>query len=176
MFVPPFVPALTFESALSLVPADAPSGGGVVPVLFVSEKFCFRCERFLPSGLFSPDRRNACGLTAYCVRCERVRKRGMRSSAEAGWRRGYWERCRLYGIAPVVEPFTRADMVVRDGECCAACGVEGSRLEIDHVVPVAAGGSHTLANVRLLCRRCNASKAVNGDAALIAAYREKVSA
>jgi 5-methylcytosine-specific restriction endonuclease McrA len=49
----------------------------------------------------------------------------------------------------------------RDGGHCAFTSVDGhrceerSRIELDHVVPVARGGSSTLENLRLLCRAHN---------------------
>lgn len=40
---------------------------------------------------------------------------------------------------------------------CMACGLAGPS-EVDHIVPVARGGSHTIGNLMPLCRSCNASK------------------
>jgi len=45
----------------------------------------------------------------------------------------------------------------RDGGCCVKCGSR-ERLEFDHIIPVAAGGSSTERNVQLLCESCNRSK------------------
>lgn len=45
----------------------------------------------------------------------------------------------------------------RDGGRCVRCG-SGERLEFDHIVPVADGGSSTERNVQLLCEPCNRSK------------------
>jgi 5-methylcytosine-specific restriction endonuclease McrA len=44
-----------------------------------------------------------------------------------------------------------------EGACCNYC-LSAERLERDHVVPLARGGSDTLANSQVLCRSCNASK------------------
>jgi len=44
------------------------------------------------------------------------------------------------------------------GECCLCCGAT-RRIEADHVIPLAKGGTDTLANLQPLCRSCNASKA-----------------
>jgi HNH endonuclease len=60
----------------------------------------------------------------------------------------------------------------RDGKCCrwplASGGVCGSttRLELDHIVPVARGGASTIANLRVTCRFHNqhAARQVFGDA------------
>ena len=49
----------------------------------------------------------------------------------------------------------------RDGFLCSECGTEPDpkHLHIDHIVPLAAGGSNELSNLRVLCRACNLSKA-----------------
>lgn len=56
--------------------------------------------------------------------------------------------------------FTRADVEIiraRQSGLCAACGVAG-KLEIDHIVAVANGGSGDPSNLQLLCGHCNKSK------------------
>ena len=45
----------------------------------------------------------------------------------------------------------------RDGGRCVKCG-SNERLEFDHVIPIAEGGSSTERNVQLLCETCNRSK------------------
>ncbi len=40
---------------------------------------------------------------------------------------------------------------------CVQCGGK-ERLEFDHVIPVAKGGSHTARNIQLLCESCNRKK------------------
>lgn len=40
---------------------------------------------------------------------------------------------------------------------CALCGSTDS-IEIDHIVPIAKGGSHSIGNLQPLCRPCNRSK------------------
>jgi HNH endonuclease len=45
----------------------------------------------------------------------------------------------------------------RDNGRCVKCGSR-ERLEFDHIIPVAAGGSNTERNVQLLCETCNRSK------------------
>ena len=46
-----------------------------------------------------------------------------------------------------------------EGKCVKCGGTE--RLEFDHIVPVAKGGSNTERNVQLLCEACNRSKGTN---------------
>jgi len=41
---------------------------------------------------------------------------------------------------------------------CRACKVDLIAYEIDHIVPVSRGGTHTKDNLQLLCRSCNRQK------------------
>lgn len=45
----------------------------------------------------------------------------------------------------------------RDEGRCVLCG-SGERLEYDHIIPVAEGGSSTERNIQLLCETCNRRK------------------
>lgn len=45
----------------------------------------------------------------------------------------------------------------RDGGTCVNCG-SNQKLEFDHIIPVAEGGSNTERNVPLLCEPCNRGK------------------
>jgi HNH endonuclease len=47
----------------------------------------------------------------------------------------------------------------RDGGKCGGCGSKHA-LEVDHQIPVALGGTHTVENLRLLCRTCNQRAAI----------------
>lgn len=42
------------------------------------------------------------------------------------------------------------------GTECVYCGGEGGH--IDHIVPLARGGTHTFSNIQMVCRQCNFSK------------------
>jgi len=46
----------------------------------------------------------------------------------------------------------------RDGFVCAYCGTMSGPFEIDHVIPVARGGTSVLSNLKVACSPCNASK------------------
>ena len=68
----------------------------------------------------------------------------------------------------VAHRFSPLHVLQRDKWTCQVCGVitpeqhRGKNLpdspEVDHIVPVSRGGSHTWRNVRCLCRACNAEK------------------
>jgi 5-methylcytosine-specific restriction endonuclease McrA len=46
-----------------------------------------------------------------------------------------------------------------EGKCVKCGGIE--KLEFDHIIPVAKGGSDTERNIQLLCEACNRSKGTN---------------
>lgn len=45
----------------------------------------------------------------------------------------------------------RERIMARDGAACQKCGKMVERLEVDHIVPLAAGGSNSELNLQLLC-------------------------
>ncbi|MEU5577792.1 HNH endonuclease signature motif containing protein [Streptomyces huasconensis] len=51
----------------------------------------------------------------------------------------------------------RPRALVRDGFACVRCH-DREGLEVDHVLPIAQGGTWTLENAQTLCRRCHAEK------------------
>lgn len=75
-------------------------------------------------------------------------------------------RARMRGAAnDNINPF---DVFARDGWKCRLCGVRTPRSlrgthddrapELDHIIPLAKGGGHTLENVQCSCRKCNGEK------------------
>lgn len=90
-------------------------------------------------------------------------------------------RVRRSGDADYDFGVTREVLRDRDGDGCNYCGrvmdfervdrrMRKDKATIDHVVPISAGGSHTLSNTVLACWECNAAKR-NEDAD---AFRERV--
>ncbi len=75
-------------------------------------------------------------------------------------------RAKFYGVE--YEPIKRKYVFDRYDWHCADCGIETPKElkglnkpnspELDHVIPISKGGSHTYSNVQLLCRQCNANK------------------
>jgi len=61
--------------------------------------------------------------------------------------------------APMVQDLESVRLFVwqRDKGQCAKCGSR-ERLEFDHIIPLAPGGSNTERNIQLLCEACNRSK------------------
>jgi 5-methylcytosine-specific restriction endonuclease McrA len=57
--------------------------------------------------------------------------------------------------APAGWASLRKRVFARDGHVCWRCGGFGN--SIDHIRPVALGGSHDLQNLRVACSKCNSS-------------------
>lgn len=58
------------------------------------------------------------------------------------------------------ERVSRAYIVERDGSRCHLCGKHccADEIHLDHVIPLARGGSHSPENIRVACAPCNLSK------------------
>ena len=54
--------------------------------------------------------------------------------------------------------FTKRNVFVRDGFCCAYCGSRRDRLSIDHIVPKSRGGRTDFENCVAACKGCNLKK------------------
>lgn len=78
---------------------------------------------------------------------------------EKRWVNTYQNRAKAYGFVPVVEEFTKRDVLDTYGGSCHYCP-QGAFEELDHYIAVAAGGPHTLNNVRPSCARCNNRKSI----------------
>lgn len=55
-------------------------------------------------------------------------------------------------------PFSKKNVMIRDGFTCQYCGSKDRRLTIDHVVPVSRGGKSTFENCVAACKQCNGLK------------------
>lgn len=62
--------------------------------------------------------------------------------------------------ARLITARTRAQVMERDGFRCRRCGAgpDERKLVVDHVTPVAKGGTRDLGNLQTLCDLCNAGK------------------
>jgi 5-methylcytosine-specific restriction endonuclease McrA len=70
--------------------------------------------------------------------------------------------------AIAAQAFDPMKVFARDGWRCRLCGAKTPRAfrgtyepnapELDHIVPLALGGSHTPGNCQLACRSCNGRK------------------
>lgn len=126
---------------------------------------CGSSKRFVD---FAIDRTVADGRRSVCASCRAAYDHDRylhRTPGEIDYKR----RARDYGNAVVLESFQRQDMIDRYGDACVYCG--GFFEVTDHILCVAAGGSHTLENVVPSCTDCNVRKYWNIDRHLIKIVR-----
>lgn len=140
-------------------------------------KRCAKCGFEKPRGEFHADKNAPDGRNYYCKACRNEHRQANKGSYAAAtrryrqrypareaarvaanphwaWEATYRQRSRRYGFAPVVEQFTRDELIENYGDACWHCGDEWA--ELDHYPkPVSQGGSHTLDNCRPSCRPCN---------------------
>jgi 5-methylcytosine-specific restriction endonuclease McrA len=92
---------------------------------------------------------------------ERYKANREREIARVQWRHSR-TRSPIFG-----KPITIGDIMEIHGASCYICGVTTDRsasykslvkTHMDHVVPLAKGGAHTVENLRCACRRCNILK------------------
>jgi 5-methylcytosine-specific restriction endonuclease McrA len=111
--------------------------------------------------------------THYCTtECRDEARRRMRSGST------HRKRAAKFGCA--YEAVSKRKVCERDGWRCYLCGVdtpkelsgtdEPNAPELEHVVPLSAGGAHSYENVRCACRRCNRVKGGKtiGEAGIVA--------
>lgn len=70
-------------------------------------------------------------------------------------RRNAKRRARMKGVR--YETVDRETIIRRDDSTCYLCGkkCEASEIHLDHIVPLALGGSHTADNLGVACAECN---------------------
>lgn len=121
----------------------------------VKPRECKQCGR-----VFTPEFGD--GNWIYCSkRCGK--KAGEKYKAKGN----HQQRAKHYGVR--YEWFSDLVVLRRDGWRCYICGCstprelrgtyEDNAPEIDHIIPLSRGGTHTKDNVRCCCRACNGAKA-----------------
>jgi 5-methylcytosine-specific restriction endonuclease McrA len=55
-------------------------------------------------------------------------------------------------------PFSKRNVLVRDGFTCGYCGVQSHTMTMDHIIPKSRGGASTFENCVACCRSCNVRK------------------
>lgn len=53
------------------------------------------------------------------------------------------------------------EILVRDNYTCQCCGRVGGKLELDHIINLASGGTDDKDNLQILCRDCHRTKTQN---------------
>lgn len=135
--------------------------GPLAELLYI--RCILKCRENLSDGVIDRRRlpRWAAGVTARpTVLAKRLVDVGLWVEHPDGWAMPQWtdeaqrrevrrRRWRVYQC--------RHEVFERDGHQCVECG-SADRLEVDHIMPMAAGGDDELSNLQTLCKPCNASK------------------
>ena len=82
-----------------------------------------------------------------CAQCTRTKRRSTNAARVAATGGSGWAWSR-----------TRRAVLERDGYRCVLCGAWALLLDIDHIVPLAEGGTSDMANLRTLCATCHAKR------------------
>ena len=142
------------------------------------EKRCGKCSEIKPLDQFHRCKGSPDGRKAHCKECRNAETTARREAnpdyrqpsresnpdyeadyraahPEKGWLSQYRRRARRYGFEPIVEDFTKADVIELYGDQCWHCK-DAPFEELDHhPIPVVAEGPHTIENVKPSCVRCN---------------------
>lgn len=143
-----------------------------MPTITLSDtrKTCSKCREVKPRTEYQSDRSKRDGLSAQCKSCKNLnRKRWSEKNREREhetktayrntdgkhikWEARYRRRCAAFGVEPTIKSFTKAQLIEAYGDACVDCA--GPWTDLEHVVPVSAGGEHSLDNCRPLCSEDN---------------------
>lgn len=143
-------------------------------------KNCPVCNVTKPLEAFHVDNFRRLGRLSRCSECERARqieynrKRGMaprisRSTEMAKLQAKLTDTAKCYRIRSgreAEEKITAEKFFARFGHRCATLGCGGNFEHLDHVIPIAAGGRHTMFNVQPLCELCHVIKTTDDIACI----------
>lgn len=136
---------------------------------------CSHCRQSKERAAMAPDRHAKFGLRSVCRICRakyeqrRYRENPPREAGRA-WLADYRRRANHYGLPVRAEMFTSEELLAKWGNKCLRCNKSNFEV-IDHIIPIAAGGPHTLQNVVPCCKTCNTKKYVLFDRWIIREYR-----
>lgn len=94
-----------------------------------------------------------------CCHCSRIATRGglCDDHQPAPFTKGANAKRRWAEARPSNWAAIRRRVLARDLRTCQVCGARPCRV-VDHIVPVAEGGTWTLANLQTICDRCHRQK------------------
>src|SRR4051794_17510102 len=124
---------------------------------------CTKCKRTRHYTAFSVRRSEFDGRSRWCRDCMTERVMRWRRENPEQWRElnMYHRALRRIRInSQVVERISPQVVYERDEGICGICDrpVDRQGFEVDHIIPIARGGSHTYENVQASHRRCNRRK------------------
>ncbi|HEY0050788.1 MAG TPA: HNH endonuclease [Pyrinomonadaceae bacterium] len=129
----------------------------------MNTKICKNCQLEKPLQMFAVKRGDFWSYAERCRPCRKLAKPFQRFwkplSPEICERNKMTRRARLAG-ASVIIPFTKAEIIRRDGLNCYLCGklLTYKSATIDHVIPLSRGGYHAPSNAKIACFPCNRAK------------------
>jgi 5-methylcytosine-specific restriction endonuclease McrA len=145
---------------------------------------CSACGEAKRISEMAPDQSRRSGHRTQCRECRKLydhrrywtdSRQGLarqrcrrRQNPEYQWAAEHRRRAQRYGLDLVTDLVTLAQLRDRWGDRCVYC--DGPFEVIDHRIPIAAGGHHTVDNVVPACGDCNQKKLVS-DWRLILAFR-----
>ena len=117
-----------------------------------------------PAGFYAGEwlRRRAYHDRYRMLNAEKVQAKGRRwriENPDKNCEKQSRRRARLQ-LAERIDKVDRASLIKRDNSTCYLCGLilTDKQVTLDHVVPLARGGSHTAENLRVACGPCNSRK------------------
>ncbi|MGZ4524854.1 MAG: HNH endonuclease [Mycobacterium sp.] len=175
------------ERIIRPTPESGTDQVGRTELYSTATKQCTCCREHKAMADMAADRYTRDGYRTVCRQCradyDRRRYSANRQSILArqreyhhanrgvAWAAGHRARARRYGLCLVTEYLTPDDVIAQWGNKCLYCRVAPFEV-IDHLIPVAAGGSHTLMNVLPCCKECNRLKRWSIDERFIRAFRQ----
>lgn len=138
------------------------------------DAMCAHCARpFRSKRLSSGGRTETCGLS--CAQLRYQRAKGVPVGGDRGKRKASWRaknhRRRAHRRAAFDQVTPEYERVLRaKAKRCPLCMVRMTDVpylptskELDHIVPIIVGGTHTIGNVRIICRLCNVRRPRDGS-------------
>lgn len=129
----------------------------------MKNKTCSNCKLPKPLKMYVIKRNNDWAYVERCKPCRAVAKPFQRFwkklTPEMRERNSMARRARLLNCSVVI-PFTKSEIVRRDGLNCYLCGglQTVKSATIDHVIPLSKGGFHCPNNAKIACLKCNQKK------------------
>lgn len=137
-------------------------------------KTCPRCQEMKSESDFSFCSSTKDNLSGYCKKCSseynKIHKQKTQAEIKESITKNIKERTDLKHKG-VIEKFHKYDVFERDRYICQYCRCKTSfnhknhlhpkYPSLDHIIPRAKGGDHTMKNTQCLCRKCNNIKSKN---------------
>ena len=132
-------------------------------------KECRKCSKRRLTRFFSPAKRGAFGLSAFCKVCAAKNRRSTSQAAYVRkWRRGNerWllphrlhQRVRRAKVADGDLTFDQAAKIL----CATHCfycrrHIKKKDRTLEHKIPLSRGGKHSISNIVMACGKCNSRK------------------